>query len=251
MSNTAQEGSIDLTMNGDIQTSTQLVIAIDFGTTFTGVAYLHQGAQTGMDPHQIADRITVVRRWPNATGTFVEKTPTKIAYHTNPPAWGRQVRPTDQPQASFFKLGLEPRTEDYYRGRDPQAYSLIKGSRRPIQNKEPIDIAADYLTRVYAHIRQIFKDQFGETFLDTQPTIYVITVPAIWSDYAVNQTKEAARRAGIPLDKLRLVTEPEAAAHYCATKCEEIDLVEGDRFVVCDAGGGTVVSSTIMIMLNS
>jgi hypothetical protein len=38
-----------------------------------------------------------------------------------------------------------------------------------------------------------------------------------------------------------MVTEPEAAALYCATICEELELEAGDRFVVCDAGGGTVV----------
>jgi hypothetical protein len=41
--------------------------------------------------------------------------------------------------------------------------------------------------------------------------------------------------------KLMLITEPEAAALACATLCDEVDLREGDRFLVCDAGGGTVV----------
>jgi len=38
-----------------------------------------------------------------------------------------------------------------------------------------------------------------------------------------------------------LITEPEAAALYCATLCKEVDLKIGNRFLICDAGGGTVV----------
>jgi len=70
---------------------------------------------------------------------------------------------------------------------------------------------------------------------------YVITVPAIWKDSAKALTRQAAEQAGIPKKDLDLVTEPEAAALYCATLCVEADLQDGDRFIVCDAGGGTVV----------
>jgi molecular chaperone DnaK (HSP70) len=70
---------------------------------------------------------------------------------------------------------------------------------------------------------------------------YIITVPAIWSDMAKNLTRKAASRAGFPDDKITLITEPEAAALYCATNSLEVDLYDGDRFLVCDAGGGTVV----------
>src|SRR5579864_3174404 len=38
-----------------------------------------------------------------------------------------------------------------------------------------------------------------------------------------------------------LITEPEAAALYCATLCRQVDLKVGNRFLICDAGGGTVV----------
>ena len=46
---------------------------------------------------------------------------------------------------------------------------------------------------------------------------------------------------GIWSDELILITEPEAAALYCATTCQEINLGDGDQFLVCDAGGATVV----------
>jgi molecular chaperone DnaK (HSP70) len=69
---------------------------------------------------------------------------------------------------------------------------------------------------------------------------FVLTVPAIWTDKAKELTVQAATRAG--MENLVLMTEPEAAATYCATLCAETDLREGDIFLVCDAGGGTVVT---------
>lgn len=55
-------------------------------------------------------------------------------------------------------------------------------------------------------------------------------------------TRKAACSAfGIMEDKIQLIREPEAAALYCATICEEVGLDRDDYFMVCDAGGGTVV----------
>jgi molecular chaperone DnaK (HSP70) len=237
------DSSEDFTTTPSFQTSSHLVIAIDFGTTFTGVAYYHSRSNLGaLDAQQIAKDITVVTRWPNATGTFREKTPSIIAYNGDPPAWGRQVKPTDQPQATHFKLGLEPNTRQYYNKLDDDTTALPRNRRQRINNKEPVDIASDYLTCVYKFVRDVlFREQFGENYLQTQRTSYVITVPSIWSDYAENLTRIAATRAGIPSDSIFLITEPEAAALYCATICEEVNLRHGDRFLVCDAGGGTVV----------
>jgi len=81
--------------------------------------------------------------------------------------------------------------------------------------------------------------------LQNQQISYVITVPAIWSDKAKDLTRQAAIAAGILGKKLTLITEPEAAALFCASLCQEVDLQEGDRFLICDAGGGTVVCSPV------
>jgi hypothetical protein len=110
-------------------------------------------------------------------------------------------------------------------------------------HKKAVDYASDYLTRIVDHVlHESLPRQFGASFLENQQISYVVTVPAIWSDKAKDLTRQAAVRAGIDQSKLMLITEPEAAALYCATLCKEADLKEGDRFVVCDAGGGTVVS---------
>jgi len=41
-------------------------------------------------------------------------------------------------------------------------------------------------------------------------------------------------------DRLMLISEPEAAALYCEKKCDQFNLKHNDRFMICDAGGGTV-----------
>lgn len=117
-----------------------------------------------------------------------------------------------------------------------------------LQQKQAVDYAADYLTEIRQHIMNEFLPSlYGEVFLRHQPISYVITVPAIWSDKAKYLTGQAASRAGISNERLVLITEPEAAALYCVTVCEEGDLLVGDQFLICDAGGGTVVRPLIFL----
>lgn len=242
-------------------TSSDLVIGIDFGTTFTGVAHAHAA---GVGPitsknemRRAAGKISVVRTWPNPSNSYAEKTPTVLAYSKNPPLWGGNVKATDDLQIAYFKLGLQEDVANHYQGisvHEQIAGSVLGGYlsdcdwRHPrIPNMKAVDFAGDYLGRINQYItKEIFPMQFGEKFLSNQKLSYVITVPAIWSDKAKQQTRQAAFSAGINPDSLTLITEPEAAALYCATLCDEVDLEIGDRFMICDAGGGTVVCSLLM-----
>lgn len=45
---------------------------------------------------------------------------------------------------------------------------------------------------------------------------------------------------GDPIDRLHLISEPEAAAAYCENKYKSWDLTHGDTFMIIDAGGGTL-----------
>ena len=65
----------------------------------------------------------------------------------------------------------------------------------------------------------------------------------MWSDRAKAAMREAAIRAGLVQrgdhpERLMLISEPEAAALYCEKKSEQFNLVHGQRFMICDAGGG-------------
>lgn len=227
--------------DGDGLTSNSgLVIAFDFGTTFTGVAFYHSGASTTVDVHSLAQSIPFIDTWPqNPQVQYVEKTPTVIAYDRVPPAWGGDVRDSDTLKVARFKLGLEEDVAKHY-GFSTNAQF---GRHPALPDKDPIDYARDFLTFAFQHVRKVsLPKRLGNDFLKNQRKSYVVTVPAIWSDGAKSRTRHAAARAfGIRDEELIVVTEPEAAALYCASVSEQVDLDPGSRFLVCDAGGGTVV----------
>lgn len=43
-----------------------------------------------------------------------------------------------------------------------------------------------------------------------------------------------------PLERLKLISEPEAAAAYCENRYNSLSLKNGDVFMIVDAGGGTI-----------
>ena len=124
-------------------------------------------------------------------------------------------------------------------------------------------MVADYLKLLWDYTLDDIKKLQPE-YEDIFTLRVVLTVPAIWSPAAKDKTLQAARIAGMP-GNIRLVTEPEAAAlATLKDKAEENSLKVlqesprsrrvqsltwntdkvGDAFVVCDAGGGTVVFSS-------
>ena len=236
---------------------TKLVVAIDFGTTYTGVAYAHSTtnlltAGSSLTPEQIRDKITVVKSWPNVQSSYSEKVPTVIAYENDRPvAWGGKVKSTHSIQVSNFKLGLQAGTREHY-GISQNGESALGGflldanwTHPDLPSKRAIDYATDYLREIRTYINEtVFPKEFGKIFLAQQDIKYVLTVPAIWNDKGKDQTMKAAINAGFEEADLTLVTEPEAAALYCSTLCHEVDLIDGDCFLICDAGGGTVVSNS-------
>jgi molecular chaperone DnaK (HSP70) len=225
--------------------SSKFVIAIEFGTTYTGVGWGVFTGSTGLEGHlsdarTLIEKIFINKKWPGQQSFFSEKTPTVISYATNPPTWGYAVRSQHKLQVSRFNLGLEDpkRVRDVY---GLESGNLVQGLV-PALNKSAVDVSADFLTQVNLYINTVALPRaFGEHFLAAQRISYVMTVPAIWSDRAKDLTRRAASRAGIPQDELILVTELEATALLCATTGDQLDLEVDDCFIICDAGEGTVV----------
>ena len=104
---------------------------------------------------------------------------------------------------------------------------------------------SDFLAAVAGWAVIAMKKQLGETLFKSMPLEIVITVPAVWSDKAKNLTFQAVNRAGFGEEaKIKMVTEPEAAAIYTLRSLKEkfgsSYVQPNDHFVLCDAGGGTV-----------
>jgi len=84
-----------------------------------------------------------------------------------------------------------------------------------ILDKEPVDVASDYLQKLWEHATRVIKSKIGEALFDSLQIKVVLTVPAIWDHQGQDMTRRAADRAGITKGEnttLKLVSEPEAAA---------------------------------------
>jgi len=206
----------------------QLIIALDFGTTFSGIAYVFTGSGES-DPHSVTD-------WPGEDRN-PPKTPTLIEYDSQDKRsfiWGAKVDRTSTNRIEGIKLLLDPsQPQPLYM---PQSQSTKKALAAI--GKPPIDVATDYIGALYTHAYQQIEAAFPKDYVQMQQKKFVLTVPAVWSDKAKDATLRAAKNAGIY--PITLIKEPEAAALYTLHYLKDRALVVGDAFVLCDAGGGTV-----------
>ncbi|KAI1080046.1 hypothetical protein F5B20DRAFT_590217 [Whalleya microplaca] len=220
-----------------------LLIGIDFGTTFTGVSWLlcKEKALPGQPE--------VVTRWPSnlSRNSDRQKVPSKIHYNptTGEISWGYNI-PTDVEPIEWFKLLLlEPEDlQDHLRS----SYH-IRVARCMVQGlgKGAVEVVGDYLGVLWKHIMGEIQTEKGRNLILGTPIHVVLTVPAIWKDYARERMRHASDRAGILNSRtagettLSFISEPEAAALATIPDLDDRgDLEVDDSFVVVDAGGGTV-----------
>ncbi|KAG0370272.1 hypothetical protein BC939DRAFT_448591 [Gamsiella multidivaricata] len=208
-----------------------LLVAIDFGTTFSGVAYAFKSN----------GEVLEMTTWPHQANLY-GKVPTVSAYNKDNDklhSWGYAAKAAMlTPQSrnidllQKFKLFLDNDLAPY-----------LPPLPRTITPQAAI---SDYLRAMHTHaINEITKNSAGGVVFDQSHIQYCLTVPAMWTDAAKGVMRQTAIQAGLiqpqdPSHRLLLVSEPEAAAMYCEKKCEQFNLRHGDRFMICDAGGGTV-----------
>ncbi|KAI9373397.1 hypothetical protein BJX61DRAFT_533164 [Aspergillus egyptiacus] len=238
-------------------TANKIIVGVDYGTTFTeafaGACYVSSKAIDLSD-------IVLISSWrgPSGDTETVFKAPSRIAYPDENPritntCWGYQVEP-GMTAYSWTKL-LLGKGKPLTKYDDPALETASQtGILKLLPGKEPVDVVADYLSKVYAHILKNLSKNMTEEALRITPIEFWFTVPAIWSDRARSATMTAAHRAGFgdspsrPHDKIFLISEPEAAAIVALRKYTThgiADVVKaGDGVLVCDYGGGTVCGST-------
>ncbi|KAI8281092.1 Heat shock 70 kDa protein 12B [Colletotrichum sp. SAR 10_98] len=216
-----------------------LVIGIDFGTTFSGVAWA-----TAADFE--SDGINLITSWPDS-GREEGKVPTEVFYEKGQFFWGYDI-PLDADPVRWFKL-LLLKDEDLSAELRESEF-LIRARKHLRENrKRPVDLIADYLRALFQHTLNTIERARGDSIVDALRFHVVITVPAIWKDYARQGMEQAAELAGIMRSReagqtrLTFAPEPEAAA--LSTLCEPGRNPKKDNvFIICDAGGGTVVHGT-------
>ncbi|KAF5653827.1 Hsp70 chaperone protein [Fusarium sp. NRRL 25303] len=224
-----------------------IVIGIDFGTTYSGVAWAYS-----REPEEIE----IVTSWESQLNhcSDVEKAPTQIHYgHNNQDIkWGYGISPEHEPLKWFKLLLLEPKDIPQGAANSTQ----LKEARR-LQSKagkEPVEIVACFLRKIWDHSVESIRRTIGDDVMKRSNFQVVITLPAIWPPYAQHRMKMAAKMAGI-LDPrpagpttLRFVSEPEAAALATIKDLSKRSSIKaGDAIVVCDAGGGTVSTDPCVV----
>ncbi|KAL9566383.1 hypothetical protein ACKAV7_009298 [Fusarium commune] len=192
----------------------RIVVSIDFGTTYSGVAW----ADTTRPDVQ-----HVLTEWPSAgSSKSSPKVPTELRRVATGWQWGFQI-PESAKRIKYFKLKLD----------DPAQITKDGESAK--------DLTKVYLSCLHEHFVSLLEKRLSSSVVKSTPMDFVVTVPAIWSPKAKQSTEQAAAMAGFcGNQRIQLISEPEAAALYTLKTLSPSTLQVGRKFVVCDAGGGTV-----------
>lgn len=225
---------------------------------FTGVAYesIKPGSNGLADVTPIPITLWPATR-PGESNSDTAKVPSQVAYKRgNNTAWGKQAS-LEKEQISWVKLLL---LDDGGRQGHLANSTHLEEARKQMQKsgKTVVTVIAEYLAKVWEHALNEISKACSRQYLNRRIHV-VVTVPAIWEDYAIQRMESAVRMAGI-LDKRQspgipdtthaFVSEPEAAALAAIQGFKKnTTLKPGHTFVIADLGGGTVVSITLQSLI--
>ncbi|XP_048744917.1 heat shock 70 kDa protein 12B-like isoform X2 [Ostrea edulis] len=227
------------------------VVAIDFGTTYSGYAFSARGDFSSDPLENIETNI-----W--QSGNLVShKTPTTLLLKHSEPDGRQEFVAFGYEAEDIYSHLAEGERDGYYYFRrfkmalydEDRTVALTRETKlKDIKDKELLSLhvfshSIEYLKK---NCLEKFKKQDYQECMDG--ILWVLTVPAIWDDAAKQFMREAAIEAGLPKDRFMICLEPEAASVYCKylpmEKLEEDSnlhaLQSGRRFIVVDAGGGTI-----------
>ncbi|CEQ41751.1 SPOSA6832_03518, partial [Sporobolomyces salmonicolor] len=283
----ARDGKADEGKKDKENAEGKLSVGIDFGTTFSGIAYGSSRLFAGQS------QIRQILSWPGSYETY-RKVPTCILYEQHSPdeeakivSWGLEaknatvgkglIKCVSLPSLSFpsfirlrrresrcqnqrlmrrqndrcewFKLLLSP--ESLRSGvPDPWLPPLPAG-------KNVVDVIADFLRCIWRYAKRQITEEIGSV-VDLNAADVLLTVPSGWDAAACSLMRESAIRAGLVQssrggdvnwrDRLQIITEPEAGAIHASTLATLHHLRPSQCFLLCDAGGGTVDTAVYKLM---
>lgn len=163
----------------DDEDDNKLVIGLDFGTTYSGIAYLFTGTEKPQS--------NAITEWPG--GANRPKVPTLILYNkaSAPPyTWGYELENSlDANKIVGIKLLLDP-------DHPKPLYVPQTNTKAELQRlgKSAVDVAADYIAAIYKHALSKIEAAWPEDFIKKVPKKFVLSVPAVWSDKAKDSTMQ-------------------------------------------------------------
>ncbi len=182
--------------------------------------------------------------WPhvNPFHQSIEKVSSDIAYDEQGQAHCGFDIPEDLQRLKWVKLLLETNTSNENLHKATEVHATAKALKR--LGKTATEVVSDYLKWLWKNVEYRICERQAITSLSHVAAVTVVmTVPAMWSDKARDNTVRAAELAGIAEGKrqLRFLNEPEAAAiSELRTRLTTGQIRAGDCVIICDAGGGTV-----------
>ncbi|KAK3100280.1 hypothetical protein FSP39_017450 [Pinctada imbricata] len=225
------------------------VAAIDFGTTFSGYAF-------AMRHNFLKDKANIhTTNWIAPSGGITSlKTPTTLLLNPDKSfnSFGYDA------EAAYTSLSEDDKHENYFYFRrfKMSLFDRDKRLTRETKLKDMVGKKELPALEIFTHSIRYLKDhllkRLENSGMKTLPgdIMWVLTVPAIWDDPAKQFMREAAEKADILGGQLKIALEPEAASVFCQVlpieKLEGADSVglrcfsPGSRYLVLDAGGGTV-----------
>ena len=180
----------------------KLIVGVDFGTTYSGVAAAFSGSP---------DEVDIIKTWPGGNCITSDKVPTEVSYDLSE----SERRPSDQSADGHnakvrrqVKWGFQFKPEEtrlrcikLFLDRNQKLPHFVSPLETAAQlrkcDRTVMDAVSDYLTKIYEHTIETLTRRYGESFMSTTPVDFVLTVPAVWSDAAKNATLQAAERAGM------------------------------------------------------
>ncbi|RGB33586.1 hypothetical protein C1646_669189 [Rhizophagus diaphanus] len=214
----------------------RVVVAIDFGTTFSGFAYAYRSRP----------EIITNDSWPQQIGPL--KTNTVLQYDSNCQnviKWGNPALAQRQSR----------RSRDSSSSKTVELFKLHLGNI-PQNEKPPLPSQLNYEKAISDYLRELgrlIKDTISTRWQGIkffEHVLLVISIPAEFDDRAKDTMRKCLHSAGLTnskeSNKVEFTTEPEAAAIYCMRNLEEQNktIPINASFMVVDCGGGTVDLTT-------
>eukprot|EP01084_Bolivina_argentea_P147086 257388_1 len=221
-------------------------VGIDFGTDGTGFAYAFPSGKIIWQQNHTT-HATLKER----TNILLEAEPPHNVIKFGIAATEMYMRQTDKSCLYFdgFKMALYDKDLIVNRNNDSMCnnkgkinyknrkqYFLRAANGIEIEARIVFEKALEEIKKIAMktlntfEIRQVMKVQ------------WILTVPAIWSNYAKEIMKEAAEKAGIKkrgiIDHLLIATEPECASIIARKHINNLSVI-GTKYIMLDLGGGT------------
>ncbi|KAM6497429.1 hypothetical protein JOM56_007902 [Amanita muscaria] len=231
-------------------TETKLVIAIDVGTTFSGVSFvlLDPGVVPQIQP---VTRIQLVARFIGQREVRSDsKVPSIVCYSqdgtvvaagadTDPDVNHTLAEMDDVIRVEWFKLHLRPPHLT-----PNQEFELQKLRSFP-KNKTPVQVFGDLLRYLFKSTKKYITDLELCSWDSVERNIdFILSHPNGWEGKQQSQMRKAAIAADLvdksqAVERISFVSEGEASLHFCLNKKPTLHN-ERDGILVVDCGGGTI-----------